>query len=1035
MANIGQKERLTQDRVIQLFIKELGYNYLGNLTDNNDNSNINVELLRKYLLGQGYSIGLIESAIQNLLKTAGDQQLDLYNLNKTTYTLLRYGIKAREHAGQLDTTVKFIDWANPLNNDFYIAEEVSYIGRQTKRPDLVLYVNGIALAVIELKRSTVSMSEGIRQNLTNQRKDFIMPFFATVGLVIAGNDSEGLKYGVIETPEKHFMSWREDEEATNEISLSVRERNAKYPIKLDKNLISLCCKERFLDILYNFIAFAEGRKKTCRHNQYFGVKAAQQFTQRREGGIIWHTQGSGKSLIMVWLSKWIKENKPNSRVLIITDREELDEQIEQVYKGVSENIVRTISGQDLVNKLNDTLPPLMCSLIHKFGGRDGEKTEKAYENFVEEIKHSLPVNFSAKGDFFVFVDECHRTQSGKLRKAMQIILPQATFIGFTGTPLFKKDKQTSQQVFGQFIHKYKFDAAVRDKVILDLRYEARDIEQKVESQEKIDAWFEAKTRGLNAVAKAKLKQRWGNMQKIFSSRERLERIVEDIIFDMEMRPRLKDGGHGNALLVAGSIYQACKYYELFQGQGFRKCAIITSYTPNAGDIRTETIGDDGETETLQQYEIYQKMLWGQDIETFEKEVKRKFIEEPEQMKLLIVVDKLLTGFDAPPATYLYIDKSMRDHGLFQAICRVNRLDGQDKDYGYIIDYKDLFRSLENAVADYTSEAFDNYDREDISGLLSNRLDKAKETLEESLEALRALCEPVAQPQEDVDYIHYFVSGNTEAPDLAELEENTSRRERLYMLSATVLRAFSDVSGELSEKYSYTTGQIKKLEQEVSEFIKIRDVVRTASGDYIDFKSYDPDMRHLIDTYLSANPSRLLTKFGDTPLVQLLIERGVQAIDDIETTTKSEQKALAEIIENNVKKEIIEKHQSNPKYYAEMSALLRELIAQRKKEVINYQVYLQQIVDLSKKVMRPEANIGRYPDSIKNSSAQRAFFDNFDGNTDLAIAVHQAVLEHKLTGFRGNMVKENKIKRAIKAVVANDTKAEELFRIVLEQAEY
>lgn len=452
-------------------------------------------------------------------------------------------------------------------------------------------------------------------------------------------------------------------------------------------------------------------------------------------------------------------------------------------------------------------------------------------------------------------------------------------------------------------------------------------------------------------------------------------------------------------------------------------------------MRTETVGEDGETETAEQYEIYCKMLDGKDADTFEAEVKQKFVDQPDQMKLLIVVDKLLTGFDAPAATCLYIDKSMRDHGLFQAICRVNRLDGEDKDFGYIIDYKDLFRSLEKAVENYTSEAFDNYDATDVSGLLNNRLDKAKEQLDDALEALRALCEPVAVPKDEIDFIHYFCGRNSEAFDLDELEENMPKREQLYDLSATAMRAFSEVSGELKEKYSYTSEQVKALDGEVQHFVKVRDVVRVASGDYIDLKGYDPDMRHLIDTYLSANPSRVLSSLGDIPLVQLLVERGIDAVKDMPAKTKKEQEAVAETIENNVQKEIVEKRQSNPKYYEKMSALLRELIEQRRNEVINYEEYLKRIVELAKDIRQPEST-SRYPERIRNSAAMRALYDNLDGDEEHAVSVHQAILEARLDGFRGNIVKERKIRRAIEAALHGDkAKAEELMKIVIEQGEY
>lgn len=1031
--SIGQKEKVTQNRVIKLFVNELGYTYLGNFTERK-NSNIEIELLEKFLVRKKYSRTLINRAIKILLDTANNQSQNLYDLNENTYKKLRYGVNISEHVGQHKKNINFIDWENPLNNDFYIAEEVTI---KHKRPDLVLYINGIALGVIELKRSTVSISEGIRQNLTNQRPDMIMNFFATIALVMAGNDSEGIRYGTIGTAEKYYLSWKEDKLAQDDISISVRQQIEKYPLRLDKNIISLCRKERFIEIINNFIVYDSGVKKLCRPNQFFGNLSARPFICKHEGGIIWHTQGSGKSLTMVWLSKWIKENIPDSRILIITDRDELDLQIEQVFAGVEENILRMHKGSELISKINDTLPTLMCSLIHKFGRKgNSENNEEAYKSYIEELKSSLPENFSPKGTFFVFVDECHRTQSGKLHQAMKTIIPNGTFIGFTGTPLMKKDKETSLEVFGPYIHRYKFDEAVKDKVVLDLRYEAREVEQNVIQQDKIDMWFEAKTRGLTSVAKAKLKRRWGNMQTIFSSKSRLGQIVADIVFDMETKPRLHDG-RGNAMLVASSIYQACKFYELFQETELKdKCAIVTSYEPSVSDIRTETVDITRNTELIEQYEIYMKMLNGKAPKVFEKEVKEKFIRQPEQMKLLIVVDKLLTGFDAPSATYLYIDKSMRDHGLFQAICRVNRLDGDDKEYGYIIDYKDLFRSLEKAVADYTSEAFDGYSKEDVSGLLSNRLQKAKNQLESSLEALKFLCEPVAPPKDIIDYYHYFCGSNTEAFDLEELEQNMPKREQLYKLSASALRAFGEVSSNIgiNNEENYTPKQLKMFENEVSYYIKVRDEVRLASGDYIDLKNYDPDMRHLIDTYLSADPSRVLNSFGGASLIQLLVDSGIAALRNMEASTKRDKEAIAETIENNVRKEVIEKQQSNPKYYEKMSLLLRELIEKRKNEVISYEEYLKQIIEIATKIVKPETD-NNYPENIRDSAAKRALYDLFNGNTEKAIKVHEEIMYKKQDNFRGNRIKERRLKKVINNIVKDENLTDKIFELVKEQSEY
>ena len=652
---VGQVERKTQNRVVKLFTQQLGYEYLGDWHERENNRNVEEGFLTNWLKKRGVSEALINKALRELGQASAlGEGRNLYDANKDVYRLLRYGVKVKEDVGENKQTVWLIDWENPENNDFAIAEEVSVKGENKKRPDIVLYVNGMALGVIELKRSSVSVGEGIRQNLDNQKKAFIRNFFTTMQLVMAGNDAEGLRYGTVGTTEKHYYQWKESVENT-------------FGSDLDFHISRMCNKERFLEIIHDFIVFDAGTKKTCRHNQYFGVKSAQAHVKQKEGGIIWHTQGSGKSLTMVWLAKWVREHVEDARVLVITDRTELDDQIEKVFKGVEEDIYRTQNGVDLISTLNQTVPWLMCSLVHKFGRQSEAEDDKATDAFIEEMKSNLPKDFRAKGNLFVFVDECHRTQSGKLHKAMKTILPNTMLVGFTGTPLLKTDKQKSIEVFGKYIHTYKFDEAVADGVVLDLRYEARDINQYLTSEEKVNQWFDLKTKGLSDMARVQLKQKWGTMQKVLSSQDRLEQIVNDILIDMETKPRLMDG-RGNAMLVCDGIYQACKVFELFSKTDLvGKCAIVTSYKPSPADIKGEESGA-GLTEKLNKYNIYRKMLADhfelsedeamKKVEEFEKQVKQRFIDEPGQMRLLIVVDKLLTGFDAPSATYLYIDKDM-----------------------------------------------------------------------------------------------------------------------------------------------------------------------------------------------------------------------------------------------------------------------------------------------------------------------------------------------------------------------------------------
>ena len=1047
MSTVGERELRTQLRVVEFFRDVLGYAYLGHWRNRPDNGNVEQKLLAGWLERRGHTARVITRVLSGLNKAAGvGGSRTLYDANREVYGLLRYGVKVRPEVGENTVTVWLIDWANPGANDFAIAEEVTVTGENAKRPDFVLYVNGIAVGVLELKRSTRSVTEGIHQNLDSQKKEFIRPFFATAQLVMAGNDTEGLRYGVIETPEKYWLRWKE-----------ARSHPAAGDNPLLRELGQVCDRRRLLEIVHDFMVFDAGIKKTCRHNQYFGVRAAQQSVERRAGGIIWHTQGSGKSLTMVWLAKWIREHVTGGRVAIVTDRTELDEQIETVFRGVSEEIRRTRSGADLLRVLDDGSEWLIASLIQKFGASE----EGDVDAFVDDLHTRMPAGFQAKGEVFVFVDECHRTQSGKLHEALKAALPHATLIGFTGTPLLKADKRRSIETFGPYIHTYKYDEAVDDGVVLDLRYEARDVDQEITSQARIDRWFDTKTRGLTDLAKAQLKQRWGTMRNVLSSRDRLQKIVDDIVIDMETRDRLKSG-RGNALLVSDSIYSACRFLHLFeQTELAGKCAIITSYRPGAADIKGEDTGE-GVTEKLLQHDIYQTMLarhFGEPagpamskVDRFEREVKRRFVNQPGQMKLLIVVDKLLTGFDAPPATYLYIDKSMQDHGLFQAICRVNRLDGEDKEYGYVVDYKDLFRSLEQSIKDYTGEAFDGYDADDVQGLLKDRLQQGRERLEETREAIKALCEPVEPPRDTAAYRRYFCpaeSGNAE-----QLDDNERRRLTLYKFTAAFLRAYANLANEMSEA-GYSSVEAQEIKAEVGHYETVRQEVKLASGDYVDMKMYEPAMRHLLDTYIRAADSEELSSFDDLTLVRMIVQRGAAAVDELPDGIRNDGEAVAETIENNVRRLIIDESAVNPKYYEKMSELLDALILQRRQEALGYQEYLDRIVELTRAACNP-ATGSSYPDSI-DTNPLRALFDNLEEphgeairesapgysestrvetREEHALALDRAIRRVKKADWRGNRFKEREVRNAIRSVLGDDTElVESIFAVAEAQGDY
>ncbi len=1019
---IGDPERITQNRVIDILTtKEMGYTYIGYWKKRENNSNIEKEYVLKFLKRQGCSDELIRKAINYLESAAklgmGNTSDDkLYTANKDFYSLLRYGTSFKIEGKSQNQHVSYIDWDNIKNNDFYIAEEVTYVGCHEKRPDVVIYVNGIALAVLELKSSIVDVAEGIRQNITNQRSE-ITQFFTTVQFVMAGNESQGLRYGTTLTPEKYFLSWKEYNYDTKE----------SKRIPFFEEIKALFNKERFLDMILNFVVFDCGKKKLCRPNQYFGVKCAQKFIQNNEGGIIWHTQGSGKSLSMVWLAKWIKEFYPEGRVLLITDRIELDEQIEGVFAGVDETIIRTKSGGELLEKLNRTEDRLICSLVHKFGKYSNEDDDNSKE-YIDDLTKHIPSDFKPKGKIIVFVDECHRTQSGKLHKAMKKLLPNALFIGFTGTPLLKKDKKTSLETFGRYIHCYKFDEAVKDEVVLDLRYEARDVPQKITQQDKIDEWFEYKTRGLNDIAKAKLKKMWGNMQTLLSSQSRLEKIAADIIFDFTRIPRLAEG-RGNAMLVASSILEACRYWKIFQSKGFKKCAVVTSYSPYHSDVRTEDTGEDAETKMQEQYNTYLEMLGispdtpNKDklAEQYEDRVKEQFRKEPANMKLLIVVDKLLTGFDAPPATYLYIDKKMQDHGLFQAVCRVNRLDGEEKDYGYIIDYMDLFQCLEKSIVDYTTEALGGFEKEDVTGLLNDRKQLARKDFDNTMDSLAGLLEGVKEPKSDDDYRAYFNCFEEVVSEAA-----IKKRYQLYKAVNAVIRTYTNFLPYMSDiEVGYSTEEAEKFAEKIKSYIRLKEMIMLSSGDSIDFKAYEADMRFMIDNYIEADASRKLCDFEGMSLVELVVDEGEKFVEKLPDSIKNDSKSVAEMIENHIRRVVNYEYQTNPEYYEKMSKILDNLIDQRKQDKISYAEYLQQVSDLARKVK--QIGVLDYPTSIAKHKELRALYDNLGKNEEIAKKLHQDILTNKPHNYKDNSMKIRKVKQVIKETLGTDD-AEEIERI-------
>lgn len=1033
-SHIGEPERPVQNRLLALFKEKLKYEYLGNYEYRTCNRNIERKLLFDYLMStKKWSGDEAKRAITKLEKEAYCTPQNMQEKNEKVYSLLRYGVNVSPDVGTKKITVNLIDWEHPDKNQFYIAEEVTINSSTpdsfTKRPDLVIYVNGIALAVMELKRSKVSVHDGIRQTIGNQQENFIRPFFSTVQLLFAGNDSQGLYYGVIDTPEKFWLRWKEPD--------------ASIPNELDRSVTQWFNKERLLEMIHDFLVFDAGVKKVCRPNQYFAVKAAQPRCEKKEGGVIWEAQGSGKSLIMVWLAEWIHENIDNSRVVIITDREELDEQISDGFKDTGETIARAKSGAGLIGMLNEEAPWLLCTLIHKFGKKNvegkgdmaGVKSEIPLEKYLEEIVAQLPQGFKAKGNIFVFIDECHRTQGGYLHEAMKTIMGKdVMMIGFTGTPLLHTQKKDTWQTFGPLIHAYRFNEAVEDGVILDLRYESRKVDQFLGNKDKIDAWFEKKTKGLNKVAAARLKGRWATMQNIFSSRQRIDAVVGDICLDMDTTPMLVNR-RGNAILVADSIYQACRYWDAFQKTALKgHCAVITSFEAKADDINMASSGEN-ESEDEYKYRIYKEMTDGhKSVSAFEAYAKKEFIDHPKNMRLLIVVDKLLTGFDAPSACVLYIDKHMENHNLFQAICRVNRVDGDDKEYGYIVDYQNLFECISGAIGDYTSDgaALSGYDKEDIEGYIKEKNKACRKDLEEAKEQVEALL-ALVHPQTREGFFRYFVYDDN-APEEEmdkQLDDNAEKRSKLYKYVRRYLNCYANLANSL-EDMGYSEAERKEYAECAKKYDALKREIELRSNDHIDMRRYEPDMRQVLDLYVKAEDSEVIAKLDDTSFLDIVAAQNEEQLNDLPDELKDEYgRASAETVEANLREVIRKDSPFNPAYYGKLSIILQELIDKRKKEMLDYEEYMKELIELVKKARGKSAN--SYPESIK-TPGMRALYDNLGQNEYLAIRAHEVIKENALVGFRDNRLKQRKLIKAL-AKLLGDEMAQKIYDMIKLHDEY
>jgi type I restriction enzyme R subunit len=587
---------------------------------------------------------------------------------------------------------------------------------------------------------------------------------------------------------------------------------------------------------------------------------------------------------------------------------------------------------------------------------------------------------------------------------------------------------------------------VADKVILDLKYDARDVPQRLTSQKAIDAWFDQKTKGLNNFQRAVLRKRWATMEELMSAGERKQRIIADIIHDFGVQPRLNND-RGTAILIAASIYDACHYFRLFQNTSFGKyCSIVTSYEPNHNAISREPANSD-ERYKFNTY-THHVLNNGQTTKQYEDEAKRRFIEEPANCKLLIVVSKLLTGFDAPSCTYIYLDNEMRDHNLFQAICRTNRLDGDDKDYGHIVDYKELFEHVQNSIAVYNSDELDiDADGSDGNVVVKDWLKEGKAQLDAAREALRYLCEPVAQPREMEQYLHYFCG---EANNPSALNTTEPLRISFYKAVVTFLRAYAGIVQNLAEA-GYSDAEIAVLETETQFYADTRSAIKKHSGEELDIKPYEADMRHLINTYIQADPAADLGNLSSLSLTELIIETGIHDAIARKLNEKGRlsKNAIAEGIINNVRKTIIRDQLTDPRFYDEMSKLLNDLIQQRRNETLAYEAFLQRAEELVKRLARKNPADG-IPAVLHGKSEAIVLFNNLASipatafrcpddegeKAKLALEIDLAMREQAPAGWKGDDTREKQVLNALFPIMSRDrTATQAIFEIIKNQPSY
>lgn len=908
----------------------------------------------------------------------------LVKANEAIYETILHGRSYTEFlpdGSKKSFTIQYIDWNNIENNVFHVVEEFvveRMDGRGTVRPDLVLFVNGIPFGVIECKRASISVKQGIQQMIRNQKNEFIPHLFKFVQLVMATNKNE-TKYATCKTPEKFWSVWKEEKEEwlNSWLEQAVEGRLATTQ---DKNIISLFHPERLLEITRYFTLFDNNIKKVARYQQYFAIKEIIKTIEQRDddgnrqSGVIWHTQGSGKSLTMVMLARYILSelHRYNPKVVVVTDRKELDKQISNTFNLSRLKASRATSGNHLVELINDSNADVVTTLVHKFDTASNK--QKPIES----------------RDIFILVDESHRTQYGELHLKMRKVFPNACYLGFTGTPLMKKEKNTMIK-FGKLIHKYTIADGVQDRAIVPLLYEGRMVEQTV-NQKAIDHRLDMITRDLNEKQKEEVKKRWSKYERLASSEQRIYLIAEDINNHFMMNYKTQ-GSQFKAMLATNSKIEAIRYLEVFEELGDLNCAVVIS--PPDQREGHEAV-DEESKDKVQRF--WKKMMdrYGSP-EEYEDAIKDEFV-KGDDIDLLIVVDKLLTGFDAPRATVLYVDKPMKEHTLLQAIARVNRL-YEGKDYGLIIDYRGLIKQLDDAMQMYSGAGLENFDPTDLKGAIYDVISIVG-SLRQHYSDLKQIFKPIKNKNDQEEYEVWL--------------EDEERREKFYNTLSLFGRNLG-IALESERIYNaLSQDELQKYKRDFKFFQELRRSVKLRYSDTIDHKEYEAKMQKLMDNYVAAEEVIRITNPVDI-LNTKAFEEEIERLGS--------KRAKADAIRTRLTKSIHAKWDENPSYYKKFSEQVQETLQEYKDKRISEAEYLSRMKDIMEKY-KEGAPVETYPEVIRENQNAQAFYgvtkdilsetveSTVNYNTEslghLASKIDEIIKEHQKVDWHDNLDIHNRI---------------------------